>query len=333
MSLTNAGLRIVCVLAVSASAIHAATDEEARYHNGDVELAASLLLPARDGPHPAIVIVQGSGTSDRSNRWSRDFAELFVDLDMAVLLTDKRGSGESGGDWRTSSFQDLARDTLAGVRFLASHDTINSDAIGVVGLSQGGQVAAIAATLSDQIAFVVSISSKAVGFAEGSFIEMTNTARQSGLSTSNVKRVLRVNRAALRYITRGDWATYNDARRELLHGPTRAIAEGFPDTPDQPVWEFLRSAIDHDPLYFWLQVDQPVLIVYGEEDETDNAPVKESVRRLTHAFSSVQKTNYDIVVFPNAGHSLRDRKSHELAPALRMRLGHWLAKTRVSEDK
>jgi dipeptidyl aminopeptidase/acylaminoacyl peptidase len=294
------------------------------FGNGVIDLAGVLLLPQGEGPFPAAVIVQGSGASDRTNRWSRDVAGQLVGEGLAALLTDKRGAGLSGGDWRTASFSDLAGDVLAAVDLLVARPDIDAGRIGVVGLSQGGQVAPIAAARSSHVSFVVSLSSKAVGFAEGSFLEMANTARQAGLLEADVQEVVRLNLAALRYLTTDNWDDYAAVRGRVLQTRAREIAAGFPSSPDEAIWKFLRSVVDFDPLFQWLQVSQPALLVYGEEDEDDNAPVRESVRRLEHAFRSVNKTNYRILVVPGVGHGLRDPATHRLAPLFTQSLSAWL---------
>ena len=70
---------------------------DVRYESGKVTLATLLMLPPGDKPVPAAVIAQGPGASDRTNRWSREIAEELVNNGLAVLLTDKRGAGVSGG--------------------------------------------------------------------------------------------------------------------------------------------------------------------------------------------------------------------------------------------
>jgi alpha-beta hydrolase superfamily lysophospholipase len=102
--------------------LNCCTETEMRYQNGDVGLAGVLLMPLEEGPleegkYPAAILLQGSGTSDRSNAWARSIAETLASQGVAVLLTDKRGSGQSQGNWRTSSFEDLAEDGLAGITY------------------------------------------------------------------------------------------------------------------------------------------------------------------------------------------------------------------------
>ena len=106
-----------------------------RYGNGDVSIAGSLLLPSSPGPHAAIVMIHGSGAVTRDAL--RPFADHFARNGVAVLITDKRGTGLSTGRWARATFDDLAEDALAGVRYLRSRPEIQANAIGVHGMSLG----------------------------------------------------------------------------------------------------------------------------------------------------------------------------------------------------
>jgi len=315
---------------VAAAAAEAQTESgivqtsDVTYRNGSITLAALLLMPPAEQPVPAAVIIQGSGSSDRSNQWSRDIADALVCNGMAVLLTDKRGSGASGGDWRVAGFTELAVDALAGVDFLQGRPEIDRRRIGLVGLSQGGWVAPLAAARSAEVAFVVNVSGAAVSFAEQTLLEMANTARQAGLSDLLVQEVTSLNAAALRYLTTGDWEQYARLRSRLLATDAREIAAGFQASPDAPIWTFYRSVVAYDPVPYWVQLGQPVLAVYGAEDERDNVPVAESARRLEYAFRTVNKNNYRILVVRGVGHGIRDPQTHRLAAEFVDTLAAWL---------
>ena len=298
--------------------------EEVRYRNGDVELAGLLMLPPAAGPVPAAVIIQGSGRSDRTNQWARAIAEELVHGGTAVLLTDKRGSGASGGDWRTTGFADLAGDALAGVEVLRTRADVDSTRLGLVGLSQGGWIAPLAAARSRHVAFVVDISGAAVSYAEQSFHEMGNTARQAGLDEAGVREVLALNRAAGTYLVTGDWAAYQRAREHALGTSARPVAEGFPASADAPIWTLLREVFAFDPLPYWIVLPQPVLVLLGADDEQDNVPVAVSVQRLERGFASAGKTDGRVMVIPGAGHSFIDHGTHELMPAFTGALAAWM---------
>src|SRR5262245_835144 len=109
--------------------------EDVFFQNGDVRLAATLLFPSANGRVPAMVFVQGSGPETRSA--SRFLAQYFVSRGIAALIYDKRGAGASTGDWRHSSFEDLAGDTDAAVDYLKKRPEIDSSRVGIFGSSQG----------------------------------------------------------------------------------------------------------------------------------------------------------------------------------------------------
>jgi uncharacterized protein len=292
----------------------------------DVPLAGLLIHPSPSRRTPAVVIVHGSGSSDRTNGWARAIAETIAQAGVAVLLTDKRGSGQSGGDWRTAGFDELADDALAGVRHLRTRNDIDPDRIGLVGLSQGGRIVPIAAARSDDVAFVVNIVGDAVSFGEQSAHEMRNIARQAGLDAELTREVLELNSAAGRALLTDEWTEYGQLREQALTRPWAPIAQGFPPV-GAPIWTFLGKVADFDPMPYWILVRQPVLVVYGAEDEQDNVAVEESRRRLRFGFEQAGKTNYRIDVLPGVGHTLGWTPAGGLGPAAAAAISDWLSAT------
>lgn len=59
-----------------------------------------------------------SGTSRRDSSWYLTLTHYLQQNGIAVLLPDKRGTGQSEGNWLTASFEDLATDTLAATAYL-----------------------------------------------------------------------------------------------------------------------------------------------------------------------------------------------------------------------
>ena len=114
------------------------------FRNGAVTLSGTLCMPRSSGRHAAVVILQGSGGE---SRWgtNRFIADQFARSGIAALVYDKRGAGVSTGDWKTSSYEDLANDVQAGIDLLASRSDIDPGRIGLHGHSEGGIIAAIVA--------------------------------------------------------------------------------------------------------------------------------------------------------------------------------------------
>ena len=104
----------------------------------DIHLDGWLFAPTGD-PNAAVVILHGSGDSNRSNSWYVYLAHVLASANIAVILPDKRGAGRSGGDWRNVSFDLLAEDGAVWLELLRAK--YPNTRIGFIGVSQGGFVA------------------------------------------------------------------------------------------------------------------------------------------------------------------------------------------------
>ena len=306
----------VFLLSACATAPRATTFTEApvTYRNGDLLLAAALLVPEGARNAPAAVILQGSGASDRGNLWAREVAESMARRGIVVLLTDKRGSGLSQGDWRQAGFEELAKDALAGVAFLKTRREAGK--VGLVGLSQGGHVAPLAASMSEDVAFVVDVSGATTTAVEQVNHEMRNTFREAGV---DVERGMKLQELAGHYIRTGAWEPYEAALQAALESDLAPVAKGFPQTRDSWVWTFWRRIGDFDPIPHWRSIRQPVLIVYGQDDENDNVPVAESVRRIRAV-----RPDATVQVYPGSGHALYEPGTHELRRDFVELLSSWI---------
>src|SRR5690606_33184050 len=77
-------------------------EDEVTFESDDVTIAGTLLRPVTPGPHPALVMIHGSGPVTRDAL--RPFADHFARNGVAVLITDKRGTGRSSGQWVRATF-------------------------------------------------------------------------------------------------------------------------------------------------------------------------------------------------------------------------------------
>jgi dienelactone hydrolase len=104
-------------------------------------LAATITEPLTPAPHPAIVIVHGSGVGPRVDYGI--WVGLYASLGMTVLAYDKRGNGQSTGRYpgEFASQENLdiyAADAAAMLRYLASWPGVDPTRVGFHGGSQGG---------------------------------------------------------------------------------------------------------------------------------------------------------------------------------------------------
>jgi pimeloyl-ACP methyl ester carboxylesterase len=143
--------------------------EEVAFKNGTVNLAGTLTLPLGDGTFPAVLLISGSGLQDRDQTlfghkpfWV--LADYLTRAGIAVLRVDDPGIGKSTPHPKPPTTADFATDVEAGVEFLKKDDRISS--VGLIGHSEGGAIAAIVASRSDDINFIVLMAAPGVLGAE-----------------------------------------------------------------------------------------------------------------------------------------------------------------------
>jgi dienelactone hydrolase len=233
----------------------------------NIELGGMLFVPPGKGPFPAVVVIQGSGTSVRNNGWYLTLTQYLQKNDVIVLLPDKRGSEKSGGDWRSASFEDLATDTLAAIQYLRNQGLAAISKIGVVGMSQGGWIAPIVASESSDVEFLVNVVGTSLTTQEQLLYEENYNLRQMGFlpGISNIVALLSTS-----YIKHIGQKKFWDA------------IGGF------------------DPLPYWKRLTIDTLTLYGREDT--NVPSVKSAERLR----ALNNPRNRVRVYDGSGHALQD---------------------------
>lgn len=272
------------------------------FDNDGLRLSGNVLRPHSTSAVPAVVMIHGSGNSDRDNVWYFLVAHRLAEDGFAVLLPDKRGCGQSEGDWREADLEDYAGDALAGVAALRTRDDIGP--VGLLGVSQGGAIAPIAAQKDAAIAFVVNLSGSVVTLGEQVGHEIAQDLIRAG-NAEDVDAAMDLVALSQHYIRTGEgWDAYAKRLEELSGGPHRAATLGFVRTPDNWYWSWWRGVIDVDSVDSWQEVEAPCLIVYGRDDERDNVPVSRSEARIAKELAD--KPNITLKVYEGTGHALLD---------------------------
>ena|SRR5208283_1860014 len=123
-------------------------EHEIRFKSNEIELAGTLALPGGSGPFPAVLFITGSGQVDRNENHKKLHLNIFDDIshylsenDIASLRYDKRGVGESQGDYWTTGFRDNAQDVTAALHYLKHQKNIQPENIFLLGHSEGAFLA------------------------------------------------------------------------------------------------------------------------------------------------------------------------------------------------
>lgn len=276
------------------------SSEEVSYTGTDgVELRATLVFPTgRRESFPAVVLFHGAEKGTRKRTAYRMQANLFLERGFAVLLSDKRGAGESGGSYEATTYAQLVGDGLAAVDLLKRHQRINAKRIGLVGVSESGWLTPEIAARSGAVAFVINKVGAAVSVRETIEWEVFNDLMAEGVGEDSARQQAAIfrriweyritptpeERAALERVL-GDWAQRNDSQ---LPTELREVSASY------------VADIAYDPTPFLEQLDIPMLYVYGSEDI--NIPTAVCVARLEELAAAGKP--FELYVYEGEGHEL-----------------------------
>lgn len=294
--------------------------EDVTVVNGDVTLKGTLTLPLKKGPHPAVVFAHGSGDAKRDvGMWNM----FFVRQGMAVLSLDKRGAGESSGDWHKASLGEIADDWLAGVAMLKQRADIDPKRIGVHGSSQGGWTAPDMAVRSKDIAWVIVRAGSANTVLDTMVHEIGWSAREAGMSEANVLEA-EAGARKLFELAGAPWAEFNAAATPMKSKPWANFAWNIYQSEKgwgRP-WSAMNAPID--PAATLAKVQVPVLWFLGDLDH--NVPSASTSKLLDAARKASGNKDFTVVHMPDAGHSFIASKTgnnSEFPMSTHFAAGYW----------
>jgi len=288
--------------------------EEVVFHSQDgTELKGTLLMPDGETPYSAVVMLHGSGPEGRKGPGYRILSNAIARSGVAVLFYDKRGVGESGGDFESALYSDFIADAIAAVDYLAQRDDIDPSRIGLHANSEGGWFAPEIAVRTGRIAYIFNRVSPAFSWIDTNLWETRNDLIAAGIAESDLEPLLA--------ITLRRWQYYIDAANDpsLAEGPARdainvELARVRAEIPgaesevpralapyDAKAYDGYAADLGYDPVPFLEQLDIPMMYSYGETDI--NIPTADCVAFLEQ-FREAYDKDIDIVVIEGVGHPM-----------------------------
>lgn len=293
--------------------------EEVVFENkrAGIKLAGTLTRPRSPGPHPAVVLITGSGPQDRDETvmGHRPFlvlADHLTRAGLAVLRFDDRGAGKSTGDFSKATHTDFVEDTLAAVEFLKTRTEIDPKRIGLLGHSEGGIVAPLAAVQAPEVAFMVLLAGVGVPMEDLLVRQAADLARVTGASeeliaksTARQREVFQVLKSEpdakvaekkVRELARARLAELTEEQRTTL-GVSAALVESQIQMATSP---WFRQLLTCDPRPTLRKVKCPVLVLNGEKDV--QVAAKENLGAIAQALAAGGNPDYQVAEFPGLNH-------------------------------
>jgi pimeloyl-ACP methyl ester carboxylesterase len=258
-----------------------------------VTLAGTLTVPEGAGPFPAAVLVSGSGPQDRDETLlgHRPFAVLADYLtrrSIAVLRYDDRGVGKSTGDHASATSADFATDANAAVRYLLTRSDIRRGGVGLIGHSEGGMIAPIAAVDNADVAYIVSLAGPGTNLAQLLQSQRRLIGVSQGASEQDIARTEPVMAEIFADVAAS--ANVEDARSRVRARLTPAVLQGLgaPESRrevivQQLATEWFRYFLRYDPATVLSRVGVPFLALNGSLDR--QVPADENLAAIRAALA------------------------------------------------
>ncbi len=284
---------------------------ELRATNGELVLGGTLHLPEGE-PRATVLMVPGSGPSDRDNDlYFPAIRAGLLERGIAAASFDKRGVGESMGDWRDTGPAEQVADVAAQLASLRESPDVDPTRLGLFGHSQGGWVVLEVAAADPSVAFVITNSGPGVTMARQERFATEAHMIAGGAPAEAVADALATQDALIALVRSGaDLATVQATAGEDGQGPS-----------DPAELELVRRWLDHDPRPALERLTCPLLAIFGDQDLI--TPVEESIAVFRTARAG-RPGDLDVVTLPGADHRLQSGEPPALHPAYAATLGDWI---------
>lgn len=294
--------------------------EEVSIPSGDIELAGILYYPKNEEQYPVIIFMHGGGNDYEMLMSSvKYYAPRMAHCGFAALIYDKRGTGESGGVFHESTYDDYIADAGHAAEFLKEYDRVDPDRIGVYGGSQGGRLAPVVAVRYPCVSFAISVSGPIGTLADHATFNMEYALKTRGYEDTTIEKVMplwRKHHAA--------WESFNpdefdEVAAEIMKYRGFYDTFALPNTRDEFDTDsnlfFLRPpyfSMSNDYISELVKLDVPWLVLYGELDPIINA--RESIDNIHKQMKVAENSNYEVIVIEEVGHSFNNSKTGDHVP-------------------
>lgn len=298
-------------------------DEQVRVPANGFSLAGTISRPgSATGRLPAIVLVAGSGPMDRDETAYGipifgQLAGALADRGFLVLRYDKRGVGQSGGRPESATLGDYAEDLRAAVRFMTDRKDVDPRRLAVLGHSEGGAVAMLAAARDGKIKALALVAAIGVTGAELNLAQVSHALSRSSRPDEEKQATLDLQkRIQAAVITGQGWDTIPPALRRQADVP------------------WFNSFLTFDPAKVMTDVRQPLLIVQGELDVQVAPSNADRLEQLANGRK--RRAAVKVVKVPGVNHLLVPAKTGEveeyaalpdrtISPTVPAAVADWLA--------
>ena len=280
------------------------------FKNGDITLAGTLTIPKKGKNHPAAILVTGSGLQNRDEELfgHKPFlriAEFLSNNGIAVLRYDDRGFAKSTGDTNGTT-SDFLTDALKAVEYMRSLPNIDRSSVGIIGHSEGGLIAMMAAA-DNKVNYIVSLAGPTMAGEDLVLLQSQKILKASGAPDTQIEFATTLNKGVYNILkTQPD----NDkAKKEIdtfieqmgIKSPQKDM---LADQLNASVSPWFREFLVANPADYLTTIKCPALLMFGEKDL--QVPDKENMEIFNKLMNNKTPKNFTVTSVPGVNHLFQD---------------------------
>lgn len=284
----------------------------------EVYLSGTLTYPKDGEKFPAVILISGSGPQNRDEEifGHKPFlviADFLTRNGFAVLRYDDRGVGASTGNFSEATIYDFANDVLEAVEYLLTRPEIDPYKIGLIGHSEGGMIAQIAAVNNpENISFMIMLAGVGIPGDELILLQSEIIARLEGRPEDEIQRAIK-NQGKLVSLLKSDKSNdeieseirqiINESFTDLseLNNVTRENFDKIIDAQIKTVMsDWYRTFLAFNPSDYLEKIQIPVLALNGGKDA--QVPPKENLSAIEKALIKAGNKNFKVIELKGLNH-------------------------------
>ncbi len=297
-----------------------------------VKLAATFTIPSGKGPFPAVLLITGSGPQDRDETLMGHkpflvLSDYLTRRGIAVLRADDRGIGKSTGSFGAATTADFATDAEAGVAWLKTRPEVDHARIGLIGHSEGGEIAPMVAAKDHDVAFIVMLAGTGVPGDELLVAQVMASNEAAGMSHADAVKTGDMERDVLKAVE----ANRDPAvlREKLAAYLPKDQIERQAASLSSPWFRFFLT---YNPANDLRKLTCPVLALDGSKDT--QVPAWQNLPAIRAALEAAGNKHFEAIEMPGLNHLFQTAKTgavseyssieETMSPAVLEKVATWI---------
>lgn len=307
-----------------------------------VTMGGTLTIPDGAGPHPAVILISGSGAQDRdetifSHKPFLVLADHLTRKGIAVLRYDDRGVGKSTGSREEATSVDFSEDAEGGLDFLMKRKEIDAKRIGFIGHSEGGVIAPMIAVRRPETAFIVLMAGTGVDGEQILYEQGQAVLKANGASAEAIAAQRSIQEKIFAIVKAERDPEEAAAKLRQVLGVTPAAEQSIKSV--NSMW--FRYFLTYNPQPVLEKVKCPVLALNGSLD-TQVVPAQ-NLPAIEAALKKGGNEDFETVLLPGLNHLMQTAKTggvpeynqieETIAPVALDKMSSWLRRRTGLEAK